>query len=145
MWQTYRRLRQQGVLSINQRNSDFVLRYNPRHLYPLVDDKLKTKRLALQAGIAVPPLYQLIEMTAFRAIENRIPILRAANTGVTATIDKFGRIRKKTDTFKEDILVDEIYLGNEKTFYTKYPDLFIYLLFISFIGIIIIKRKHGAL
>jgi apolipoprotein N-acyltransferase len=90
-------------------------------------------------------LYQHIEMTAFRAIENRIPILRAANTGISATIDKFGRLRKKTDTFKEGILTDEIYLGNEKTFYTKYPDLFIYLLVISFIGIIIIKRKHGAL
>jgi len=61
MWHIYRRLRQGGILSINQRNSDYVLRYNRRKLYPLVDDKLKTKRLALQAGIAVPPLYALIE------------------------------------------------------------------------------------
>ena len=61
MWKVYRELRKNGVLSINQRNSDYVLRYNPRHLYPLVDDKLKTKRLALKAGIAVPPLYELIE------------------------------------------------------------------------------------
>ncbi len=56
MWRVYRSLRKGGILSINQRNSDFVLRYNRRNLYPLVDDKLKTKRLALQAGIAVPPL-----------------------------------------------------------------------------------------
>jgi alpha-L-glutamate ligase-like protein len=61
MWGVYRNLRKRGILSINQRNSDFVLRYNRRKLYPLVDDKLKTKRLALQAGIAVPPLYELIE------------------------------------------------------------------------------------
>ena len=61
MWAIYRRLRNRGILSINQRNSDYVLRYNQRKLYPLVDDKLKTKRLALQAGIAVPPLYELIE------------------------------------------------------------------------------------
>lgn len=61
MWKTYHRLRKDGVLSINQRNSDYVLRYNQRKLYPLVDDKLKTKKLALQAGIAVPPLYELIE------------------------------------------------------------------------------------
>lgn len=57
----FRRLKKQGVLSINQRNTDFVLRYNPRKLYPLVDDKLKTKKLALKAGIAVPPLYDIIE------------------------------------------------------------------------------------
>lgn len=61
MWHIYRQLQKQGILSINQRNSDYVLRYNARKLYPLVDDKLKTKRLAINAGIAVPPLYEIIE------------------------------------------------------------------------------------
>ena len=61
MWGIYQRLRKRGILSINQRNSDYVLKYNQRKLYPLVDDKLKTKKLAVQAGIAVPPLYELIE------------------------------------------------------------------------------------
>lgn len=40
----FRRLKSHGILSINQRNTDFVLRYNPRKLFPLVDDKLKTKK-----------------------------------------------------------------------------------------------------
>ncbi len=53
-------LRKFGILGINQRNSDYVMRYNPRHLYPLVDDKLTTKKLALDAGIEVPPLYSII-------------------------------------------------------------------------------------
>lgn len=61
MFALYQRLRKAGVLSINQRNSDFVLRYNARNLYPLVDDKLQTKKLALSAGIAVPPLFATIE------------------------------------------------------------------------------------
>lgn len=61
MWTTYRRLREKGVLSINQRNSDFVLRYNARKNYPLVDDKLRTKALALEAGIGVPKLYDVIK------------------------------------------------------------------------------------
>jgi len=61
MWHIYRRLREQGILSINQRNSDYVLRYNQRKRYPLVDDKLQTKRLAVKAGIAVPQLYETIE------------------------------------------------------------------------------------
>lgn len=52
-----RQLQARGVLGINARNTDYVQRYNPRHLYPLVDDKLETKRLALEAGIAVPALY----------------------------------------------------------------------------------------
>lgn len=54
---TFRHLRRAGVLSINQRNGDYVLRYNRRKLYPLVDDKLKTKRLALNSNIAVPTLF----------------------------------------------------------------------------------------
>ncbi|MDI9818056.1 MULTISPECIES: alpha-L-glutamate ligase-like protein [unclassified Legionella] len=61
MWNLYRRLQERGILSINQRNSDYVLKYNPRKHYPLVDDKLKTKKLALEAGIAVPPLYEIVE------------------------------------------------------------------------------------
>jgi hypothetical protein len=55
-----RRLRQLGVLGMNRRNADFIMRYNPRHLYPLVDDKLLTKKLALERGIAVPELYAVI-------------------------------------------------------------------------------------
>lgn len=51
----------EGVLGLNRRNGDYISRFNPRRLYPLVDDKLKTKRLALQAGIAVPQLYGVIE------------------------------------------------------------------------------------
>lgn len=61
IFKTYRKLTKQGILSINQRNKDFVLKYNTREFYPLVDDKLQTKRLALQANIAVPKLYAQIE------------------------------------------------------------------------------------
>lgn len=57
-----RRLRQEGVLAINKRNRDFILRYNPRRLYPLVDDKLRTKQIAQENGIAVPELYGVIEV-----------------------------------------------------------------------------------
>jgi alpha-L-glutamate ligase-like protein len=57
-----RRLRDKGVLGMNQRNAEYTLRYNPRHLYPLVDDKLRTKRLAESAGMAVPELYAVVEI-----------------------------------------------------------------------------------
>lgn len=62
MFALARRLRDAGVLGINQRNADFIAAYNPRHRYPLVDDKLLTKQLALQSGIAVPELYGVIEI-----------------------------------------------------------------------------------
>jgi alpha-L-glutamate ligase-like protein len=56
------KLRKKGVLAINKRNADFVLKYNPRRLYPLVDDKLRTKHLAQENGIGVPELYAVVEV-----------------------------------------------------------------------------------
>ena len=40
--------------------ANFIQRLNERRLYPLVDNKLRTKRLAIDAGIAVPELYGVI-------------------------------------------------------------------------------------
>lgn len=50
-------LRARGVLGINRRNADYTLLWNARRLYPLVDDKLQTKRLCQEAGIPVPQLF----------------------------------------------------------------------------------------
>lgn len=50
-------LRRAGVLGINRRNACYTLRWNPRRFYPLVDDKLATKRLCETAGIPVPGLF----------------------------------------------------------------------------------------
>jgi alpha-L-glutamate ligase-like protein len=61
LFSTWKELHKKGVMGINQRNADYVLRYNQRHLYPLVDDKIKTKERALQAGIHVPPMYGVID------------------------------------------------------------------------------------
>jgi hypothetical protein len=49
-------MRRAGVIGINHRNSRYTLRCNPRRLYPLVDDKLRTKRLCQEAGIPTPKL-----------------------------------------------------------------------------------------
>jgi alpha-L-glutamate ligase-like protein len=54
-------LRKAGVVGLNRRNAEYTLRYNARLLYPLVDDKLRTKKLAQEAGMAVPELYGAIE------------------------------------------------------------------------------------
>ncbi|MEZ4753058.1 MAG: alpha-L-glutamate ligase-like protein [Bdellovibrionota bacterium] len=55
-----RKLREAGIVGINQRNARYLLPANDRSLYPLVDDKLRTKKLAQDAGIAVPELYNVI-------------------------------------------------------------------------------------
>ncbi len=60
MLELVRKLRKAGVVGINARNRGYVMHHNPRSLYRLVDDKVLTKQLASQAGIAVPELYGLI-------------------------------------------------------------------------------------
>lgn len=65
-WKKYlhpaRQLNRFGLLGMNQRNGDYISLYNLRRFYPLVDDKLLTKQLAMNAGIAVPQLYAVIEI-----------------------------------------------------------------------------------
>jgi len=53
-------LRKARVLGMNRRNAQYIMQYNPRSAYPLVDDKLLTKQLALKHGIPTPPLYHVI-------------------------------------------------------------------------------------
>jgi alpha-L-glutamate ligase-like protein len=55
-----KRLREIGLAGINQRNADYVLRWNPRKFYPRVDDKVLTKQLAIAAGLPVPELYAVV-------------------------------------------------------------------------------------
>ena len=54
-------LRRRGVLGINARNLDYILRLNPRKLYPRVDDKVLTKQICDAVGIPVPQTYAVID------------------------------------------------------------------------------------
>ena len=58
---TWRELHAKGIMGINRRNADYVLKYNKRSLYPIVDDKIITKLRAIEAGIHVPEMYGIIE------------------------------------------------------------------------------------
>lgn len=61
----------------------------------------------------------------FRAIENRRPMLVAANTGISAVIDLSGRLTQYSPVRKTTYLVAEIYpTENGLTHYTRYGDWF---------------------
>ncbi len=61
IWQAFRRLKSAGILGINSRNADYIMRCNPRSFFPRVDNKMLTKKLAETHHIPTPPLYYLIE------------------------------------------------------------------------------------
>lgn len=62
MWITqHKKLRAIGILGLNERNVSYISRYNSRKNYPLVDNKLLTKRAAQKANISVPQLLGVID------------------------------------------------------------------------------------
>ena len=61
-------------------------------------------------------------MSVFRAIENRIPVVRAANTGISLAVDKWGHILNRSDIFKEEYLVAKIYPEKSQSAYNKIGD-----------------------
>lgn len=61
MFATRQSLKKYGIVGINGRNLNYVLAYNPRKYYPLVDNKIETKRIAKEAGISTPELFQVID------------------------------------------------------------------------------------
>jgi len=85
--------------------------------------------------------YQHFSMAVFRAIENRKPVIRAANTGISGFIDSKGRIMSRTELFQQGILTDAVRTNDTKSFYTKYGDLFSYICFV--LCIVLLANNFG--
>lgn len=101
------RLRAAGVLGLNERNADFIMRFNSRRHYPRVDDKVLTKELALEAGMAVPDLYGVIanqgEVSTFASIVENVEsfvIKPAQGSGGDGILVVTGRSERKRDCFR---------------------------------------------
>jgi apolipoprotein N-acyltransferase len=69
--------------------------------------------------------YQHLLLSIPRAVETRLYLIRATNTGISAIIDPIGRVVAKTEIFKETSLERKVaILDGKDTFYTKIGDLF---------------------
>jgi apolipoprotein N-acyltransferase len=67
--------------------------------------------------------YQHLAMSRFRAVENRVWLVRAANTGVSAFISPSGRIVAQSPLFETTFLLQEVGLGARPSLYTRSGDL----------------------
>lgn len=56
-----KRLHQAGILGMNARNYKVIAHFNKRRLYPLVDDKVQTKKLAKTVNINTPDMIGVVE------------------------------------------------------------------------------------
>jgi len=80
--------------------------------------------------------YQFLSMSVLRAVENRIYVLRCANTGISCFIDPCGRVVERIedergmDIFIPGVLIGDIVPAEKTTFYTVYGDWPVYLSFV---------------
>jgi len=99
-------------------------------------------------------LSQRTAITVFRAIENRISVIRSVNTGISCIIDPAGRI---IDTFKDGNLpqkamdrqcvegwfVDKIFIDNRVTFFSKHgkwPDIYAAGAFVAILALMALEK-----
>ncbi|PYN17991.1 MAG: apolipoprotein N-acyltransferase [Candidatus Rokuibacteriota bacterium] len=65
---------------------------------------------------------QHLTMYPFRAVEHRIAVVRAANTGVSAFIAPSGQIVRHLGLFQRGVLVDRVPLRHGRTLFTRLGD-----------------------
>jgi apolipoprotein N-acyltransferase len=80
---------------------------------------------------------QHLAMAAVRAAENRRPMVRAANTGISALIDPYGRIVARTGLGESAVLVGALRPRSDRTVYARCGDLFAW-------GCVILTVLHAA-
>ena len=77
--------------------------------------------------------FQHFSMAIFRAVETRLYLVRAANTGISGIIDPSGKIIAKTNIFQEDALKGYIKFVKIPTFYAECGDILVLICFVLII------------
>jgi apolipoprotein N-acyltransferase len=88
------------------------------------------------------PLQHLL-VARTRAIEEGLPVIRAANTGISAVIDPYGRVRAELDLDRTGALDADLPAAIERTAYARFGDFgFWILLFASaFIAFFVVYNR----
>ena len=81
-------------------------------------------------GNTYGPLQHLAAARA-RAIEEGLPVIRSANTGVSAVINEYGQYLKRLELGEEGVIDINLALNQKKTFYSVYGN-FLYLISLIF-------------
>jgi apolipoprotein N-acyltransferase len=95
--------------------------------------------------------YQHLASSIFRAVENRVYVARAANTGISCIIDDAGRIREIVadaagkKTFVTGTQAGWIYRTHRQGLYAKLGDIFAYLcaLVVTVVLFLRVRREYG--
>jgi len=67
-----------------------------------------------------PGPYQHSRMCVMRAIENRVPIARSANSGISMFVDRTGHILNASKLYFTDLRTETLFTGTDTTFFTRH-------------------------
>jgi apolipoprotein N-acyltransferase len=70
---------------------------------------------------------QHLQASIFRAIENRAPIARSVNTGISGFVDSMGRTSDLLAAQMEGTASEQLRLDSRTTLYTRWGDVFAHL------------------
>ncbi len=94
-------------------------------------------------GISSGP-YQHFQQSRVRAIEEGLPLVRAANNGISAVVDPFGRIVRELALGTEGVLDSPLPLAAPATMYARFGDGIAGLLVAAFLLIVLRYRSKRA-
>ena len=90
--------------------------------------------------------YQHLVQARFRAVEEGLPLIRAANTGISASIDAYGRIVTSLELGRRGVLDTGLPTGlSEGTFYSRQGDAPVLFVVLFIIGITFVRRIRGVI
>jgi apolipoprotein N-acyltransferase len=77
--------------------------------------------------------YQHIMASALRAVENRLPLVHAANNGPSIVVTPSGRVIFTSDFQKKGGYLVDVPISNKASgsFYSRHPNLFTYALYVA--------------
>jgi apolipoprotein N-acyltransferase len=87
--------------------------------------------------------YQHLQQARVRAIEEGLPLVRAANTGVSAVIDPVGRIVRSLPLGTEGVLDASLPRALDPTFYARFGDGPIGLLVLAALALVLWRRLRA--
>lgn len=79
---------------------------------------------------------QHLTFTQFRALENRLPLIRATNNGLTAVIDATGSVVDRLEQYQTGLLLHELNIEKGPSFFSKHGQPWIIAIFLTALGLL---------
>ncbi len=77
--------------------------------------------------------YQHFSSAILRAIENRVPVVRSGNTGISGVILPTGEVKQYKEIQSQSVFIEEIPINPHRSFYSRNGDFFPLICFVIFL------------